>query len=153
VSAGGALLALGRCALYFWLYVYTFCLGNQLAGVAGDRIDKPDRPLPSGAVSPEGARRRWAGLTVAFLVVGGWFGVLPWTVLWVLAATMHNFGGWSRHWFTKNCVVMPLGTAAELASAWSFVGPLSSLAWRWVIVIPIIIGVTVSTQDFRDIEG
>jgi 4-hydroxybenzoate polyprenyltransferase len=153
ISAGGALLALGRCALYFWLYINTFCLGNQLASVVGDRIDKPDRPLPSGAVSREGARRRWAVLTVAFLVVGWWFGVLPWTVLWVFAATMHNFGGWSRHWFTKNCIAMPLGVAAQLAPAWSFAGPLSPLAWRWLIVIPIVVGVTVSIQDFRDIEG
>jgi 4-hydroxybenzoate polyprenyltransferase len=104
-------------------------------------------------VSLPGARRRWAVLTAAFLVVGGWFGVLPWAVLWVLAATMHNFGGWSRHWFTKNVVVMSLGTAAELAPAGSFAGPLSPLAWRWVLVIPIAIGLTVSTQDFRDVEG
>lgn len=153
LSAGGALLALSRCALYFWLYIYTFCLGNQIAGIEGDRIAKPDRPLPSGAVSLEGARRRWAILNVAFLAVGWWLGVLPWTVLWVIASTLHNFGGWSRHWFTKNVVVMSLGTAAELAPAWSFAGPLTPLAWRWALVIPVIIGATVSTQDFRDVEG
>src|SRR5262249_19106515 len=87
------------------------------------------------------------------LGVGGWFGVLPWTVLWVFASTMHNFGGWSRRWFTKNCVVMSLGTAAELAPAWSFAGPLSPPAGRWALAIRIIIGVTVSIQDFRDLEG
>jgi 4-hydroxybenzoate polyprenyltransferase len=153
LSAGGALLALLRCALYFWLYIYTFCVGNQISGVEGDRINKPDRPLPSGAVSEEGARIRWAILTALFLLVGSWLGVLPWTALWVLASTMHNFGGWSRHWFTKNVVVLSLGTAAELVPAWSFAGLLTPLAWRWVLVIPIIVGATASTQDFRDVEG
>jgi 4-hydroxybenzoate polyprenyltransferase len=38
------LCVLGRWGLYFWLYIYTFCLANQIAGVDEDRINKPTRP-------------------------------------------------------------------------------------------------------------
>lgn len=49
---GGAgldgLFALLACGAYFWLFLYSFCLDNQITGVAEDRLNKPDRVIPSG---------------------------------------------------------------------------------------------------------
>ncbi len=37
-----------------------------------DAVNRPDRPLPSGIVSPETARRTWLALTLAGIAIG-WF--------------------------------------------------------------------------------
>lgn len=153
VTAGDVARALFGGALYFWLYIYSFCLGDQLAGVEEDRINKPDRPLPSGLVSYRGAFVRWIVVMALFLAVGFWFGVLKWAILWVFVSVMHNFGGWDKHWFTKNCVAMPLGNLAELAAAWEIVRPLTPLGMRWLLLSPVFTLMTMSVQDFRDVDG
>ena len=56
--------------LYFCLYLYSINLCNQYTGVEEDRINKPDRPIPSGLVSVEGARFRWYIVTALYLVTG-----------------------------------------------------------------------------------
>ena len=38
-------------------------------------------------------------------------------------------------------------------AAWTFVQPVTPLAWRWILVIAGIIFVLVSAQDLRDMEG
>lgn len=153
VAPGVAALTIGRCFLYFALYIYTFCLANQIAGVKEDRIDKPDRPLPRGLVSYRGALARWAVLSAVFLAVGAWFGVFVWALGWVILTVLCCFGGWDRHWFSKNWVVMTLGVLVELAAAWELVTPLTPSAWRWVLVLSGTIGVTSILQDIRDITG
>lgn len=153
ISAQEMILSLSRWFIYFWLYIYTFCLADQIAGVEEDRINKPDRPIPSGAVSLGGAIRRWVVAVGVFLLVGGWFGVWPWSLLWIGASVLHNFRGWDKHWFTKNNVVMPLGFLAEVGPAWQLVTPLTPLAWRWLLVGAFVVCVTAAVQDFRDISG
>src|SRR5260221_14441909 len=53
--AGGSLtevvFILARSSLYAFMYTWTFCLSNQIAGIEEDRINKPDRPLASGAIT------------------------------------------------------------------------------------------------------
>lgn len=43
---------------------------NDVVDVEIDRHNRPDRPVASGAVSPEAARAVWIGLTVAGVVLG-----------------------------------------------------------------------------------
>ena len=47
-----------------------FNLSNQYTGAEEDKINKPDRPIPSGLVTVEGARFRWYIVTVLYLIVG-----------------------------------------------------------------------------------
>ena len=101
--------ALLRSLLYFFLYLYCFNLCNQYTTVEEDRINKPDRPIPSGLVSVEGARFRWYIMTALYLVTGLGIGNIWSCLLWIFAYSMYNFYGWSEHWVTKNGIVMPLG--------------------------------------------
>ena len=48
---------------------------------------------------------------------------------------------------------MTLGTMAQLAQAWLLVADMTPLAWRWILVISIAVGLSISIQDFRDVEG
>ncbi|MFO0576219.1 MAG: UbiA family prenyltransferase [Polyangia bacterium] len=153
LSAPALTLALLKWALYFWLYIYTFCLADQIAGVEEDRINKPDRPIASGLVTRPGAVRRWCLYSLIFLVAGALFGVAHWALLWLLASVLHNFCGWDKNWFTKNNVVMPLGFLAEVGAAWQLVAPLSPIAWRWLVVGALVVSMTAAIQDFRDVRG
>lgn len=139
--------------IFFWLYLYTFCLSNQLTGIDEDRLNKPNRPLPAGLITVASARRRLVAYTALYLLVSAGFGVLQWAVLWSAITLLHNFCGLDRHWFTKNCVAMSLGSLAGLAAAWELVAPLSPAALSWLLIVAAFAGLTFSVQDFRDMEG
>lgn len=139
--------------VYFWLYIYSFCIANQLTGIEEDRINKPYRPLPSGLVSISGARIRWAIVSLLFCVTGACLGVARWAVLWVAVTIALTFVGLARLWWFKNPVAMSLGTIAQLAAAWEIVTPSSPNSWRWILATSVWAGLTVSIQDFRDTAG
>ncbi len=141
-----------KSLIYFWLYCYTFCLSNQIAGLEEDRLNKPDRPLVTGEVSLRGAYVRWAVMMLLFTAVGWLFGAVEWALLWQIVLTLHNFGGLAKPWYGKN-IAMSLGTTAELAAAWQIAAPLSPFAWRWIAVLAISMFPLFSAQDLRDMAG
>lgn len=109
--------------IYNWLYIYSFNIANQLEGRLEDRINNPDRPLSAGLVSVQGARIRWIVVTSLFAMTGCYLGFLKWTLLWITCIVLYNFLGWSRSWFLKNLIVMPVGTIALLVPAWELAAP------------------------------
>lgn len=151
ISSAVSKLLLGT--LYFFLYAYSFCIANQLAGIEEDRINKPDRPLPAGLLTPADATVRYIMGSLALLLIALALGILKWAALWILVTLALNFGGLARRWWTKNVVAMSLGTLAQLAAAWEIVASTTPTSWKWVIVISLWAGITSPTQDFRDKEG
>ena len=155
-SVDGSLLqlasALSQGAVFFLLYVLTFCLSNQLNGIEEDRINKPDRPLVRGDVSVAGAQARLLGYSVLFSVVGWASDCLVWALLWQVVTYLHNVGGLARHWFTKD-LCMGLGIIAALVPAWEMVTPMTPTSWAWVLTLAFSVFVLAPMQDLRDIEG
>ena len=148
--------ALLRSLLYFYLYLYSFNLCNQYTGVEEDRINKPDRPIPSGLVSVEGARFRWYIVTVLYIVTGIAIGNVWSCFLWIFAYSMYNYYGWSEHWVTKNSIVMPLGTVAQGWAGWTAATGdiwLDQESALFVGMATLYVGVLLNLQDFRDVEG
>ncbi len=145
-----------RCFVYFGLYIYCFCLSNQIVGYEEDRLNKPDRALPSGLISMKGALQRWWLAMIAFpaaaFVLGGW-AMLGWAVAWQLIFVSYNHLGLDRHWFTKNVVFITFGSVAQLGPAWQLAAPLDATGWRWVWVVAVAFGLTLNLQDLRDVEG
>lgn len=139
-------------AILFWLYAYTFCVSNQIAGIEEDRLNKPDRPLVTGLISYRGAQQRWLASMVLYALCGWQFGVLEWVFLWQLVTMLYNFGGWSSHWLTKN-LSMALGSLAQLACAWQLIEPITPEARRWVILLSFVVFAIIAVQDLRDIAG
>lgn len=152
VSVASLPQVLAECLVYFWLYIYTFNLSNQLTGIEEDRRNKPHRPLVVGLVTPRGAKWRLIWATAAFLALGAVLQVLEWTVLWIAAWAFHNLFGGARTLWGKNAA-MVAGTIAQLAAAWQIVTPLTPAAWTWIAAIAIPLSVLVSLQDLRDIDG
>lgn len=143
---------IGRSLLYFWLYIYAFCLPNQITAIEEDRRNKPHRPLVTGALSVRGAWLRWLVVMVSFSAVGTWMGVLKYTLLWQALIVASNILGWARSWVFKN-LSMSLGIVAQLGAAWQLVTPLTPIAWRWILLPAVVIFPLISLQDLRDVEG
>ena len=76
---------------------------NDVYDLDIDLVNRPERPLPSGAVSPETARRLWLGLTI-FGVAIGWFispvhGLVAAgaaVLLWAYSARLKRTPGWGN---------------------------------------------------------
>lgn len=138
--------------VYFFLFIYCFTLSNQLTGIEEDRLNKPDRPLPSGLITPRGALVRWYIAMAIFTAYGWYHGVLLWTLMWQISLTLHNMAHFARHWTTKN-TCMAFGTLAMLAGAWSMVRPITNESMLWIVLPACIMFTHANIQDVRDIPG
>ncbi|KAJ7500101.1 UbiA prenyltransferase family [Mycena latifolia] len=145
--------SLGYAFFYFLLYIYAFDIANQINGVAEDRLNKPDRPLPSGRVSMQGAYIRWYLATAAHLLLSTSLGVLPWCALWIAITVYTSFFGGDKHWLTKNLLFMSVGSLCLLHAAWALVAPLTAHEWRWALTLSGVFGIVANVQDMRDVEG
>ncbi len=150
------LLAIGRSCLITFLFIYCFCIPNQIAGLEEDRLNKPDRALPSGLVTVRGAFYRWAGGMAAYpfvaLAVGG-IRLAGWALAWQAVIIAYNFLGLDRHWFTKNVIFITGAAFLQLGAAWEVVHPLTETGLVWLVTISGVFGVTLNLQDLRDIAG
>jgi 4-hydroxybenzoate polyprenyltransferase len=151
-SWGTVLTAFGKGALYFWLFIYGFTLTNQLFGIEEDRLNKPRRPLVTGACGVRGAQVRTVLALVAFPLVGWWFGVLLWALVWEVVYLLNNVARWERHWFFKDLFI-GIGVVAQLAAAWLIVAPLTPLGWRWIGTLAVAVLLLIPIQDLRDVDG
>jgi 4-hydroxybenzoate polyprenyltransferase len=144
-------VALEGLALFF-LYTYTFCVSNQLSGIAEDRLNKPSRPLLTGMLTE---REAWTRLVIALVVyaaLGLWFHAFWFVLLWEVVLLLHNQGRWSRNWLGKNAI-MGVGTLAQLGAAWAIVAPVTPLGWRWILTLSLVIFTLIPLQDLRDLAG
>ncbi|KAF7377501.1 UbiA prenyltransferase [Mycena sanguinolenta] len=152
-STGLVVESIAHSLAYFALFVYAFNLANQITGVDEDRINKPDRPLPSGLVTVHGAYIRWYAITLFHLAISAAWGVLPWTIPWVLIDIHVNFYGGDKHWFTKNQVCLSVGSFCQLQAAWGLVAPITLHETRWAGTLSCVLGIVMNLQDLRDVEG
>jgi 4-hydroxybenzoate polyprenyltransferase len=156
VAAGhprhGLPLTVLALVFYFCAYIYVFCLANQLTGQEEDAINKPDRPLVSGLVTPAWAQRRLTLLTILFPLTGLALGVFRWALLWLVLVLLYNYARWDRHWITKSAFIL-LGAIAMLAAAWEISEPLTPLAWWWILILSLPSALLIIAQDLRDMHG
>ncbi|KAJ7628989.1 UbiA prenyltransferase [Roridomyces roridus] len=152
-SAELIVLTIARAFVYFVLYLYTFNIANQITGLDEDRINKPDRPLPSGLLSIRGAYVRLCLLTAVYIYVSAVWGVLPWTFLWLFISALETFGQCDRNWFFKNVIFVSVGTFCLLQAAWALAAPITPRETHWAMVLSLAFGITINIQDLRDVEG
>ncbi|PYI02041.1 hypothetical protein BO78DRAFT_422960 [Aspergillus sclerotiicarbonarius CBS 121057] len=144
--------AIAMAFLYGFLYLYTFVVSNQITGVSEDKINKPDRPIASGAESVTAAKVRYWVLTALYLALGYGLGVSEWALLWILTTIAHNPLGWSNFGPTKD-LCMGLGCIAQLKAAWAIGGSPPDMGWEWIKVITLYMLWPIPLQDLRDVPG
>ena len=145
-------ILVARGLIYFFLYIFTFCVSNQLIGIEEDRLNKPHRPLVTGMVTSRGGMVRWLFGMALFTLAGWLFGVLEWTLLWQVTMIVNNFGGMSKSWVGKHLTIS-LGTLAMMASAWQIITPVTAIAWQWIILTTLALFPLIAVQDLRDMDG
>lgn len=138
--------------LYGFLYLYTFVVSNQITGVSEDKINKPDRPIASGAESLRAAKIRYWVLTAMYLALGHALGVSEWALLWIVTTIAHNPLGFSNFGPTKD-LCMGLGCIAQLKAAWAIGGSPPDMGWEWIKVITLYMLWPIPLQDLRDVPG
>lgn len=136
---------------------------NQIFDVELDRTNKPDRPLPSGRVTPGAAWVVCVVLYVAanamawFIDVGAGrecFGIVLFTTFLTYAYSGVPFR-WRRFgWRANLTVALPRGLLLKVAG-WSCVAPVFSNIEPWYLGATFglfLFGAT-STKDFADVAG
>lgn len=146
-------LALLACGAYFWLFLYSFCLDNQITGVDEDRLNKPDRAIPSGRLTLAGARGRQRIVAPLFFACGLALGVPLQAAAWLGLTALNHHAGWDRHWLTKNLGVVGLGAIAQLSAAWTIAAPGAPVPWTSILALSGTLGLAMCIQDFRDVPG
>lgn len=139
--------------VYTILYILTFCMANQVYGVAEDKINKPYRPIPQGLISVKGTFQRMVFYNLLFVLVAIPLKVLWLAVGWQLITFLMCRWGFSNHWFTKNPVCITFGTITLLAAMWRIVAVLDVQIWSFIIVLSLWAGLGLPLQDLRDQAG
>ncbi|KIK55982.1 hypothetical protein GYMLUDRAFT_133451, partial [Collybiopsis luxurians FD-317 M1] len=142
--------------LILWLtaFIYFFDLSNQITGMEEDRINKPDRPLPSGKVTIAGAKKRWLFSLLAFLSITLYHPtLLTETITWIITVYILEATPFGDHWLVKSSLAMGAGTWALLRGSWKAIAPLTPLAERYVLAMSLWTVLLTHIQDLRDIKG
>lgn len=142
------------CSFCFMLlYVYTFCMSNQINSVEEDRLNKPDRPLPAGLITVEATYLRMTVYNLFFVALAHALHLFWYAIAWQLVTMLLNQAHWSQHWISKNLLAMSMGCAILISSQWQIVQPLSFGIAAFICIISLWIGIGASIQDIRDQEG
>lgn len=124
--------------LISWLtsFVYFFNLSNQITGLNEDRVNKPNRPIPSGKVTLKGAKQQWAIVLSAFLGITMFkCMLLPETICWIFITAFLCLTSAGNHWFGKNCVAMTMGVQVLLSASWKAITLATPESERYVIAV------------------
>ncbi len=157
-----ALLRLGAGALLAALLNATSNSVNQVYDLEADRINKPDRPLPSGSLTISQALvlafAAGAGALVLAAVVGWQCFVV--VVLGALAAAAYSVPPvrTKRHWLLSNLTIALARGLLMVVAGWATVGNVFTGArwWEaWLVggVFGLFLLGAASTKDFGDMKG
>ncbi|KAG9220438.1 hypothetical protein CCMSSC00406_0003894 [Pleurotus cornucopiae] len=135
-------------------YIYFFNLSSQIVSIEEDRINKPDRPLPSGKITVQGAKRRWAIALAALLCIALINGqLMVETATWVVTTAFLCLTSYGGHWFGKNIVAMCTGSWALLGGIYKTIARPAETEEHFFLVVSIWVAIALQIQDLRDIEG
>ncbi|KAL0483745.1 digeranylgeranylglyceryl phosphate synthase [Acrasis kona] len=140
--------------IYFVLFLYTFTLSNQVIGVDEDKINKPQRPIPSGMITVEDAKKRLYFYNAVYFLISFYKGVVPQTLMWQAATFFGHFGGGHKNGIIKNFLNSVAGIIPQLAGAWKIMyGEVPDHINQWIIYVAWIMFFLMPIQELRDIPG
>ncbi|KAF4339123.1 ubiA prenyltransferase family domain protein [Fusarium beomiforme] len=140
--------------MWITIYIYAFNLFDQVTNPEEDRINKPDRPLPSGAVTEAGARRRCAILwSLFFSMVMIFPQILLETITHAAFTYLMSATGLGKTWLGKSSVSMMVMCWSLLSAVRKLIAPQTGQSLRHIIALALWAGLTTQAQDFRDQRG
>ena len=147
-----------RVVLWNWANLLTFNLANQRLpkAVLEDAVNKSWRPLPSGRLTTDEARRVLLFLIPCGMVMSYFIGGLREAVLMLVLTWMYNdLGGADENYLLRNIIngfaFACHGSAATEIAAGS--NGLTDQAYIWLTIMSAVIFTTLQVQDIPDMEG
>uniref|UniRef100_A0A0W0EY46 Uncharacterized protein n=1 Tax=Moniliophthora roreri TaxID=221103 RepID=A0A0W0EY46_MONRR len=142
---------------FIWLelHLLAFDIKNQLIGIEEDRLCKPDRPFPSGRISPEKGQALYITVVAASFCLSFFQGLTVVSTAYFCATTLYNEYGLSRNLVLKS----PTGAVGYMCYCWGttyIMGhnqPLDTTAISAIICSGLVFSFTGHAQDFRDRSG
>lgn len=144
--------------LWNWLNVLLFDIANQRLpnSILEDSVNKPWRPIPTGRLTPDEARRL---LLVVIPVVFGatlWLGGMWEAVAMMVLTWMYNDLGAADEVYVVRNIINALGFMCYSSGATAVAAgeyELTPRAYTWIAIVGAIIFSTLSMQDLPDVEG
>ncbi|CAF4124682.1 unnamed protein product [Adineta steineri] len=143
--------------LYIYFFMIQFNIANDITGVEADRIDKPERPIPSNRVSIERAWHLYYITVTVFIVYSYSIGHLFPCLIWVFITIILNFTTIGNTSIGKNGILPP-GTYAMICVVWCLMNNVSNIydhpkiVWNIVFNSCVFAAATIQA-DMRDVEG
>ncbi len=158
ISAPQAMTLVPNALLSCFFFAYCFDIANQATSVPEDKINKPDRPIPSGLLSMNGAYLRWClSWILCPVILYSWIG--DWAaihLLWFESLVFFCYANPKpNHWFFRNAFsAVGYLNISRLVNAcvyqaipeWNVhIGP-DIIVFTWITL-------TIHLQEFHDMEG
>ena len=136
------------------LYIYGFNLFDQISNQQEDRINKPDRPLPSGRVTVAEARKRCVITWTLFFL---WSimspQLIPETIVHALCCYVMSATPLGGLWVFKSCTIMALMTWSQYSAVYKIISPLTTQSSSHLRAVACWNAFVSHSQDFRDQLG
>ena len=94
----------GLSATSYYIFTRSTSVIRSQALTKIESTSLTDSSQLSGLLSMQEAKYRWYITTVMYVVAGIAIGNIWSSLLWVFLTLMLCFGGWDKHWFSKNCI-------------------------------------------------
>jgi len=156
VARPSSVAAAAASALFLYMYGLA---DNDIVGIAADRVSAPNRPLPSGDISP-GAARAARGVCWGLAFLSGALVPLPpawWLVSAFLLASICAYNRLKKAWLMGLCRALSVvcGAAAVLPASVSWrdwpIAPIAVMAAGWALYIAAV--TKLSEGEERPSEG
>ncbi|KAI0973580.1 hypothetical protein F4678DRAFT_470856 [Xylaria arbuscula] len=148
-----------RVVVWIWLQLLVLDLANQRLpdSVAEDIINKPWRPITSGRISAEGARRLLIASIVVTLAASKCLGVTSETLLLFMLNWIYNDLGLANgHWILRNLMnalgITTIGAGATRIACNDLIF-MTVPATRWWFLCGGMLMTTIHAQDMYDQQG
>jgi 4-hydroxybenzoate polyprenyltransferase len=131
---------------------------NQIADLETDRINRPDRPLPKGALSMRAARAITAGTFLGSLLVGlragpGFLACVAATIPLTAAYSLPPLRTKRIPFLANATIAVPRGLLLVVAGWAAGGGVLRPEAWTLGTLMCLYVFGAATTKDFGDVEG
>jgi 4-hydroxybenzoate polyprenyltransferase len=149
---------LPQVILWNWLNVLLFDIANQRLpdSIIEDRVNKAWRPIPSGRLTPDEARRLLLVVIPVVFVATYFLGGFYETVAMMVLTWMYNDLGGADEFYVVRNSINALGFMCYSSGATDVAAGAHSLtpkAYTWIAIVGAIIFSTLSMQDLPDVAG
>jgi 4-hydroxybenzoate polyprenyltransferase len=138
--------------IHFFLFIYIFDLSNQLNSLEEDRLNKPDRPIPSGYITRKQSSYRFFLGIVIFLMVGMIANVFLQDIIWLFSLLIYNHTSLGKTWWFKNLNVS-IGVWCMLSAAAHIGNSTAAYLYAWAFWTALIQFPLIAISDLRDVAG